>query len=165
MIEVATRDKGSFAIRLPVRRPEAIEEADGSGVVPLLQFRQELALDLPQGLSASNVALNWALQAYQGAKKDRWRFLDLCVTGRPPIGLLAKDVGVVARWRVERPTTAATPWEAWSTDTDDSELAARRTVNLSIFFRHLLSQMLPQFGQPGATTPPQEPFARIQYRK
>lgn len=165
VMEVATREKGSFAVRIPLQQHEASDESKANGVLPLLQFRQGLALDLPQGLSRESVSLDWSLQPYRGVKKGPWQSLDLCVTGRPPMGLLGKDIDVVARWRGERAVTTGTPWDSWSTDVDDTPEAARRTVNLSLFFGHLLSQMMPESG--GKTVPVmhQETFLRIRYRK
>lgn len=164
-MEVAARERGSFAVRLPVQRPEAIEEPKGNDVFPLLQFRQELALSLPKDLSAETVSLNWSLQPYDGAKKGRWRWLDLCLTARPPLAPLGKDIEVTAHWKGERAGKAHTLWDAWSTDTDDTEEAARRTVSLSLFFRHLLSQMLPEFGERAVPFALSETFLRLHYRK
>jgi hypothetical protein len=48
---------------------------------------------------------------------------------------------------------------------DDTPEAARRTVNLSIFFRHLLSQLMPELGDKASPVTDPEVFLRIFYRK
>lgn len=165
LMEVATRDKGSFAVRLPLEGTDESEEGGKSALLPLLRFRQELELTLTGGLSRENVSLKSSLQPYEGSRKNRSRSLDLCVTGHPPQGLLGKDIDVAVKWKGGRATKAGTPWDGWSTDTDDTTEAARRTVNLSLFFRHLLSQLIPEFGEGASPVTHPEVLLRIQYRK
>lgn len=162
VMEVATRDKGSFPVQVPVRGEQ---ETQKSEMLSLLYFAQELGLSLPTTLSPDKVSLKWSLQSYQGSKKNRSYSLDLCVTGRPPQVLMGKDIDVVAQWKGRRAIAAEAPWETWSTDRDDTPEASRRTVNLSIFFRHLLSQMMPEFGDRASPVTSPETILRILYRK
>jgi hypothetical protein len=161
VLEVKARQRGSLGVQLPLWS----KGVDTQDITSLLQFRQDLVLDLPQSLTLENKSLNWSLRPYQGVKEGRVRSLDLCVMWDPPQALLGKDMDVVARWKIERATTVGDPWEAWSTDIDDTPETARQTVNLSIFFRHLLDQLMPESRERPFLPTPSETFMRIQFRK
>ena len=160
-LEVKTRQEGSFGVRFPLRS----ESTDTRDISSLIQFRQGLVLALPPNLTVENKSLKWLPQPYPGPKEGRGHLLDLCVTWHPPQDLIGKDIDVVARWKIERTAITGNPWEAWSTDTDDTPEAARQTVNLSIFFQHLLSQIMPELGEKAFLPSPSETFMRIQFRK
>lgn len=158
VIEVATRKKGSLALSLPISTVQTAPD----GIESLLRFRHQLTLDVrpPFATPGESPTVEWAVRPGDGSRSSR-DMLDLCITGRPPLSLVDRDVDLVTQWSAEPAITNENPWEAWSTDVDDTPETVRRTVNLSQFFRHLVKQMTAA-GQAGTTT---EPLFQMQYRR
>lgn len=135
--DVATRSEGSLALSYPA------EERSGAaltGVLPLMRLRQEPLLRQARGNPPEKrPALDIRFRRGTEGQTSAQGRLELCVTGHPPKSLSATGWDVMARWRAELTTEA--PWEAWSSDTDDRPDTLRRTVSLSIFFKHLRAEL------------------------